>query len=133
MGTAYGLLNIYLAIIWEKDFSSEQAICQLILVPFLYFQSHHGIRNFIYQADGWLKVIIQKFGLFRVIIACLILSIIKPMRSCLEILSILGLPCPCLFFFFFLIFNPIVIFLSILAKLDFVFSSGPWCIFMYPL
>ncbi len=104
--TAYGLLNIYLAFLGER-LSTEQAIGQLTLVPF-YIGITHLYRNFIIR-KGWLQMIIQKL-VTRVVIACLILSILN--YGFLFVISyILGLLNPEYDL------NPIVIFLSILANL----------------
>lgn len=104
--TAYGLLNIYLAYLGER-LSTQQAIGQLILVPF-YITITHLYRNFIIRR-GWLKVIIQKLAV-KVLIACFVLSIIN-YAFLFGISSFLGLLDPVFDL------NPIVIFLSILANL----------------
>ncbi len=58
--TIYGLLNIYLAFLGER-LSTEQAIGQLILVPF-YIVITHLYRNFIIR-NGWLQLSYSKIGI----------------------------------------------------------------------
>lgn len=102
----YGLLNIYIAYL-SNTLSKSQALGQILFIP-VFITLTHLYRNFIITR-GWLQLLIQQL-IPRVIIACLLLSIID--HFCLLILStLLGNIKPSYDL------NTVVIFISILANL----------------
>ena len=117
--TAYGLLNIYIAYL-SNNFTEQQAVGQLIFIP-IYIGLTHLYRNYIIQ-KGWLKQLIPQL-IFKVIIACLVLSAIDHLFL-LIVSTLLGSLEPEYDL------NSVVIFMSILANLIlyFLWSMG---YFMY--
>jgi len=117
--TSYGLLNIYIAYL-SNNLTQQQSLGQLLFIP-VYIGLTHLYRYYIIK-KGWLLLLMQQL-IFRIVVACLVLSVIDHLFL-LLISSLIGS------------LNPeydlssVIIFISILANLIlyFLWSLG---YFMY--